>query len=192
MADYYGGGYGNQVAPDGDEYDRWAQEVNNAVLRQSLPFPYIMIHKDELGYRDGSDGFFSGGSRSSGYSSGTSHHSSSVGYSNNATRGRSNTPHGLSSGSGSRSRNTSHSNYGSRANQYDDYDWGYAQGVHDELCRESLPYLYLQAKADELDYRGTSTKNYSSREFGSESRSRNISHSDYGSRANQTANDPSK
>ena len=76
-----------------DEYDAWAQGVNNAVLKQSLPFPYIFAHMDDLGYRDGSNSFSSGGSRSSGYSSVSSHHSSSVGYSNNATRGTG-TPHG--------------------------------------------------------------------------------------------------
>ena len=38
----------------------------------------------------------------------------------------------------------------------------YAQAVHDELCRQSYPYQYLQAKRDELDYCGTSTKNWRS------------------------------
>ena len=40
-----------------DEYDAWAQGVNNAVLKQSLPFPYIFAHMDDLGYRDGSNSF---------------------------------------------------------------------------------------------------------------------------------------
>ena len=38
----------------------------------------------------------------------------------------------------------------------------YAQAVYDEMCKASYPAQYLQAKRDELDYRGTSTKNWRS------------------------------
>ena len=85
---------------DRDEYSEWAQGVNNAVLRESLPFPYIFAHTDDLGYRDGSNRFSSAGSSLSGYSSNASQGGcGSMSYSGSTSRGSTsvsssgNTPH---------------------------------------------------------------------------------------------------
>ena len=85
---------------DRDEYSEWAQGVNNAVLRESLPFPYIFAHMDDLGYRDGSNRFSSAGSSLSGYSSNASQGGcGSMSYSGSTSRGSAsvsssgNTPH---------------------------------------------------------------------------------------------------